>query len=97
MYYPGIIEINTSTNNLYVYLSAETTTFEEIDDKILTRVGGELQIRKENGIRYLDVLERVGENKQTPIKIAKNLRSISRSVDTTEIIKRLTPLGTRIK
>src|SRR5699024_10562809 len=35
--------------------------------------------------------------KQTLIKIAKNLKSISRSVDPTEIITRLTPLGTRIE
>ena len=95
-FYPGIVEVTTSTDNLYIYTSAESTTKDEIDDKILTRVGGELRIRKENGIRYLDVLECVGEQKQTPIKIAKNLRSMSRSVDPTEIITRLTPLGTRI-
>ena len=94
---PGIVEVTTSTDNLYIYTSAEKTTFEEIDDKILGRVGGELRIRKENGIRYLDVLERVGEDKQTEIKIAKNLRAISQSVDPTEIITRLTPLGTRIE
>src|SRR5690625_1361565 len=94
---PGIVEVTTSTDNLYIYTSAESTTFEEIDDKILGRVGGELRIRKENGIRYLDVLERVGEDKQTEIKIAKNLKAISQSVDPTEIITRLTPLGTRIE
>ena len=94
---PGIVEVTTSTDNIYIYTSAEKTTFEEIDDKILGRVGGELRIRKENGIRYLDVLERVGEDKQTEIKIAKNLRAISQSVDPTEIITRLTPLGTRIE
>lgn len=94
---PGIVEVTTSTDNLYVYTSAESTTFEEIDDKILGRVGGELRIRKENGIRYLDVLERVGEDKSTQIRIAKNLKSISQSVDPTEIITRLTPLGTRIE
>ena len=93
----GTFEVTTSTDNLYIYLSAEKSTFEEIDDKILDRVGGELQVRKENGTRYLDVLERVGEQKQTPIKIAKNLRSMSRSVDPTDIITRLTPLGTRIE
>lgn len=94
---PGIVEVTTSTDNLYVYTSAESTTFEELDDKILDRVGGELRIRKENGVRYLDVLERVGEDKSTEIRIAKNLRSISQSVDPTEIITRLTPLGTRIE
>lgn len=94
---PGAIEVTTNTDNIYIYLSAEKTTFEEVEDKILKRVGGELQIRKENGIRYLDLLERVGTKKQTPIKIAKNLKSMSRSVDPTEIITRLTPLGTRIE
>lgn len=93
----GAFEVTTSTDNLYIYLSAEKSTFEEIDDKILDRVGGELQVRNENGIRYLDVLKRVGSDKQTPIKIAKNLRSMSRSVNPTEIITRLTPLGTRIE
>lgn len=94
---PGIMEVTTSTDNIYIYLSAERSTFEEIEDKILTRIGGELRIRKENGIRYLDVLQRVGEDKTTEIKIAKNLKSISQSVDPTEIITRLTPLGTRIE
>lgn len=93
----GTVEVTTSTDNLYIYTSAEKSTFEEIDDKILDRVGGELQIRKENGIRYLDVLKRVGEDKSTEIRIAKNLKSISQSVDPTEIITRLTPLGTRIE
>src|SRR5690625_22423 len=95
--YPGDFEVTTSTDNLYVYLSAEKTTFEEIEDKILGRVGGELRIRKENGKRYLDVLERIGEDKQTEIRIAKNLKSISQNVDPTEIITRLTPLGERIE
>ncbi|REJ29290.1 phage tail protein [Caldibacillus debilis] len=94
---PGIFEVTNTTDNLYVYTSAEKTTFEEIEDKILNRVGGELRIRKENGVRYLDVLERIGEDKQTEIRIAKNLKSISQNVDPTEIITRLTPLGARIE
>lgn len=93
----GLVEVTTSTDNLYVYLSAERSTYEEIEDKMLDRVGGELQIRKEDGIRYLDVLEHIGGDKSTEIRIAKNLKSMSRSVDPTEIITRLTPLGTRIE
>ena len=93
----GIVDVTTSTDNIYIYLSAEKSTFEELEDKILNRVGGELRIRKENGTRYLDVLRRVGENKSTEIRIAKNLKSMSRNVDPTQIITRLTPLGTRIE
>lgn len=93
----GVVEVTTSTDNLYIYLSAESDTFEEIEDKLLDRVGGELQIRKENSVRYLDILDRVGEDKSTEIRIAKNLKSMSRSVDPTEIVTRLTPLGERIE
>lgn len=94
---PGVVEVTTSTDDVYFYLSAEKSTFEEIDDKVLDRIGGELHIRKENGKRYLDVLERIGEKKSTEIRIAKNLRSISQSIDPTEIITRLTPLGERVE
>lgn len=96
-FYPGQFEVTTSTDNIYIYLSAEKTTFEEIEDKILDRIGGELRVRQENGKRYLDILERIGEDKQTEIRIAKNLKSISQSVDPTEIITRFTPLGERIE
>lgn len=93
----GTITATNSTDNLYVYLSAEKTTFEEIMDKIVNKLGAELQIRKVNGIRYLDILKRVGEDTTTEIKLAKNLMSISKEVDPQEIITRLTPLGTRVK
>lgn len=93
----GTVNVTNSTDNLYVYLSAEDDTLEAIYDKLIDRLGGELQIRKENGVRYLDYLVRIGEDKSTEIRLAKNLRSMTRDVDPTEIITRLTPLGTRIE
>lgn len=84
------------TDNLYLYLSAEKSTFETIKEKLIDNLGGELQIRKVNGVRFLDLLERVGEDKNTEIRIAKNLLSMSRDVDPTQIVTRLTPLGARI-
>lgn len=93
----GNIEVTNSTNNLYIYLSAEEDSFESMESKLIDSLGGELRIRKENGIRYLDLLENIGEDKETEIRIAKNLKSMSRDVDPTEIITRLTPLGTRIE
>lgn len=93
----GEINVTNNTNNLYVYLSAEETTFDEIIDKLIDRIGGELQIRKVDGVRYLDLLERIGENSDTEIRLARNLLSMSRSVDPTEVITKLKPLGTRIE
>ncbi|MGG5740468.1 phage tail spike protein [Bacillus cereus group sp. IBL03679] len=93
----GNVTVTNSTNNLYLYLSAEKDTFETIKEKLIDKLGGELQIRKVNGVRFLDYLERIGEDKKTEIKIAKNLISMSCDIDPTEIITRLTPLGARIE
>lgn len=84
------------TDNLYLYLSAEKSSFETIKEKLIDNLGSELQLRKVNGVRFLDLLKRVGEDKNTEIKIAKNLLSMSRDVDPTQIVTRLTPLGARV-
>ncbi|MDN6290232.1 MAG: phage tail protein [Tetragenococcus koreensis] len=93
----GNVTVTNNTNNLYVYLSNEDTTFETIEKKIIDKIGGELQIRKENGVRYLDVVERVGVDSDTEIRLSKNLVSMSRDIDPTDIVTRLTPLGTRVE
>ncbi|PEW66959.1 lysin [Bacillus cereus] len=93
----GKVTAKNSTNNLYLYLSAEKDTFDTIKEKLLDKLGGELQIRKINGVRFLDYLERIGEDKNTEIKIAKNLISMSCDIDPTQIVTRLTPLGARVE
>ena len=92
----GIVDVDSSTGELYRYLGYENT-YETIKDKLIDRLGGELRIRKENGIRYLDYVKEAGEVKKTEIRLAKNLKSISREVDPTEVITRLIPLGERIE
>lgn len=93
----GVMNVTNSTDNIYVYLTAEEDTFETIKSKLIDRIGGELQIRKVNGVRYLDLLERIGEDRDTKIKLSRNLTSMSRDIDPTDIVTRLTPLGTRIE
>lgn len=93
----GKVTVTNSTNNLYLYLSAEKDSFETIKEKLIDKLGGEIRVRKENGIRFLDYLPRIGEDKNTEIRIAKNVISMSYDIDPTDIITRLTPLGARIK
>ena len=93
----GVVEVTDPNDFQYLYLSATRNTYDEIQDKIIDRLGGELSIRYENGIRYLDVLKRIGKQSRTTIKLGKNLRTLSRTVDATEVVTRLTPLGTRIE
>ena len=93
----GNVTVIDPNDYVYLYTSADKSTFDTIKEKLIDRLGGELQIRKENGVRFLDYLVRVGEDKSTEIKIAKNLVSMSVDVDPTEIITRLTPLGARVE
>ncbi len=88
----GIVEVE---ENLYRYLSYDKT-FATIKDKLLDRLGGELRIRYENGIRYLDYLTEIGEVKTTDIRLAKNLITIEQEQDPSDIISRLIPLGNKI-
>lgn len=78
---PGVMDVTNSTDYMYVYISDDKTTYEELYDKLIDRLGGEFQIRKENGVRYLDYLQRMGEDVDTEIRLSKNLMSISKQVD----------------
>lgn len=92
----GIVDVDSSTGTLYRYLGYEST-FDEIEDKLISRLGGELRVRKENGVRYLDYLQTVGKHETTEIRLAKNLNSIKKDIDPSDVITRLIPLGARIE
>lgn len=89
-------KVDVGSGTLYRYLGYEDT-LATIKDKLIDRLGGELRVRKENGVRYLDYLQVVGELEETEIKLAKNLLSITRDVDPNDLITRLVPLGARIE
>lgn len=92
----GNVTVIDNNDSLYRYLGY-VKTFEAIKDKLINRLGGELQIRYENGIRYLDYLASIGEVKSTEIRLSKNLQSIEQEKDPTSIISRLLPLGSKLE
>ncbi len=92
----GTVNVTNSTDNVYRYLGYDST-LDSINDKLIDRMGGELWIRKENGVRYLDYLVQGGEVKQTEIRLSHNLKSIEKEADPSEIISRLIPLGVSIE
>lgn len=92
----GKVDVDSSTGTLYRYLGYEDT-LSSIKDKLLGRLGGELRVRKEGGIRYLDYLKEAGERSDTKIKLATNLQAINKEIDVTDLVTRLIPLGSRIE
>lgn len=93
----GNITVTDPNDYVYLYLSAEKSTYDTIQEDLIDRLGGEIKVRKEKGVRYLDYLTRIGEHTDTEIKLSKNLLSFSKEVDPEDIITRITPKGIKIK
>lgn len=69
------------------------TTYEALVDKLLNSFGGYLVLRDEDGVLYLDYLESVGETRETAITVGRNMSSVKREINTSEIVTRIIPLG----
>lgn len=87
-------EVNVEAN-LYRYWGYDKT-FNTLKSDLLDKLGGELRIRNNKGVRYLDYLTEVAEHKATTIQLAKNLLTIEQERDPSEIISRLIPLGAKL-
>jgi len=90
----GIVNVVDSNDSLYRFLDYNKT-LDVIKDKLISRLGGELRVRHEDGVRYLDYLTEIGEAKATDIRLSKNLLTIEQEKDPTNVISRLIPLGAK--
>lgn len=92
---PGVINITKSD-----YKRSKTTayrnTLEEIRTNLIDRIGGEIRVRRVNGSLVLDYLDRIGVDCGTTIEVAKNMKSLTVDVDTSNIVTRLIPLGMQL-
>lgn len=94
----GKVTVTNSTDNVYRFIDY-ADTLSTIQDKLIDRLGGYLQIRFESDGNYIDYLNDVGVDhiNDNPIQIGKNLQSASVEIDPTSVITRLVPLGATIE
>lgn len=90
----GVVEVTDPNDNIYLGIQYENT-WDSIQEKLIDKLGGELQFRVEGGVNYIDYLLKIGEEKTTPIALSKNMRSITREQDPTTYVTRLLPLGSK--
>lgn len=69
------------------------STFATLTDLILNEYGIEVQIRKENGKRYLDFKKQIGVESNTEIKLSVNLLSLKQHINPEGIVSRLLVYG----
>lgn len=92
----GNVNVIDNNNSLYRYIAYDSTK-KNIDDDLIDKLGGELQIRYENDIRYLDYLTEIGKVCSTEIRLAKNLQDITQDIDVNGYCNRLVVLGAKLK
>lgn len=72
-------------------------TYNLIKNKLIDVLGGEFQVRYVDNIRYLDYLTQIGSVKNTTIELAKNLQTIEKEQDSSNVVTKLTPLGNKLE
>lgn len=85
----------TISDSLYRYTSY-ASTYANIKDDLLDKLGGILRVRYDGELRYLDYLATLGDTKETSIRLGHNQKSISESVDISTIYTRIIPLGAKL-
>lgn len=86
----GNIEI---TGNV-TYNTNFETSLGVIMDQLVNKLGGDIQVRKQDGVRYLDYVNSVGITNTTVIALSKNmLDMILEQDDTTQFATRIVPVG----
>lgn len=92
----GIVTVTDPNDSLYRYTNRETT-LDDIQDKLLNRLGGHLCVRVEEDGRYLDLLEDVETVSDQPIQLGENLLDYAKDSDYTQIATCCIPLGVALE
>jgi len=95
-FFLGIVEDLDKNDSLYRYLSYDTT-WGNIKSDLLDKLGGELQVRHENGKMYLDYLHQIGKLSKTEITLGHNMQSLTENKEYSECYARVLPLGAKLK
>lgn len=91
----GEVTVTDPNDNLYIGIQREST-WKTIQDKLITRLGGEIRLRVADGVNYLDYLTKIGETRATKISLSHNMKKITREKDSTAYITRLEPYGYKL-
>ena len=94
----GNVNVQTNESNNQVFKGLNwASTWDTIQDKLISSYGGEIRLRESDGVLYLDYMQKIGSDRSTTIELAKNQRSLQQTLDPADVITRLYPLGAKLK
>lgn len=89
---PGSVTVTDPNNSVYRYTNYEKT-LSCLIEKMVDRMGGHLRIRKEDGVRYLDLLGEYPNTNTQVIRFGSNLLVFTKTFDMTDFATVVVPLG----
>lgn len=88
----GTVTVTNNTDNVYRFTDETKDTYENIQDKLVSSLGGEIRLREAGGL-VLDYVPKIGGISKQPIMLKRNLMSLTRQTDPSQIVTVLKPLG----
>ena len=92
----GVVDVTAPDDALYRVTNYETT-ISCLNEKLVSKLGGHLYVRHQNGVRYLDYLAEPLNLNTQEVNFGKNLIDFTRSFDSAEYATVLVPLGKRLE
>ena len=89
----GNVTVSDNNNSLYRLNENYPKTHDEINDKLIDRLGGYLVVRYEDNIRYLDYISTLDKLNSQVIRFGKNLLDITQYLNGADIKTAIIPLG----
>ena len=90
----GQVTVTDSNDSLYRYSTYETT-WDTISDRLLSRLGGYIRTRHENGVRYIDYISDYENTNTQAIRFGENILDLIREVTCDGLATVIIPLGAR--
>lgn len=93
----GAVDVVDSNDSLYRYTNRETT-LDDIRDKLVDRLGGQLKLRHVGDVRYIDYLTETtyGQECTQRVYFGENMLDYSDSLTVSDICSSVIPLGCRL-
>lgn len=91
----GMVTVTDPNDSLYRYTNWENT-LTCIRDKLISKLGGFVRVRNENGKRYLDYLADYDNTNSQVIEFGENLLDYSENTTAADIATCCIPLGARL-
>lgn len=91
----GTVTAGSSTTSLYRYTNMNST-MKEIAEDLVDNYGGYIRCRHENGVNYIDYINRAPRVASQTIQLGVNLLDYESNIDNTDICTRIIPLGAQL-